>query len=86
VNTLLDIGYRIGALTLSVHSCRQVWYGFVERKITFVSDDWLDWSQWSRQVFDRDTMPVWYWMQIGGTAFGAVLCLVGAIIGWQPNG
>jgi hypothetical protein len=31
-------------------------------------------------------MPVWYWMQIGGTAFGAVLCLVGAIIGWQPNG
>jgi hypothetical protein len=86
VNTLLDIGYRIGAFALSVYCGRQVWYGFVERKITFVSDDWLDWSKWSRQVFDRDTMPVRYWMQIGGTAFGSILCLVGAIIGWQPNG
>lgn len=32
-----------------------------------------------------DTMPIRYWMQMGGTAFGALLCFAGAIIGWQPN-
>ncbi|MET3907635.1 hypothetical protein ABID59_001976 [Bradyrhizobium sp. S3.3.6] len=55
-------------------------------RILFVSDDWLDWSRWSRQVFDRDTMPIRYWMQMVGTAFGALLFLAGAIIGWQPQG
>jgi len=43
------------------------------------------WSRWSRQEFYRDTMPIRYWMQMGGTAFGSLLCLVGAIIGWAPN-
>lgn len=32
-----------------------------------------------------DTMPIRYWMRMGGTAFGALLCFAGAIIGWQPN-
>lgn len=30
-------------------------------------------------------MPIRYWMQMGGTAFGSLLCLAGAIIGWQPH-
>ena len=85
MNPALDLGYRLVALAVCVYCGRKVWYGFVERKILFVSDDWFDWSRWSRQVFYRDTMPIRYWMQMGGSAFGSVLCLVGAIIGWQPN-
>lgn len=86
MNPFLDFGYRLVAIAACVYCGRKAWIGFVERKITFVSDDWLDWSRWSRQVFDRETMPIRYWMQMGGTAFSSVLCLVGAIIGWQPSG
>jgi hypothetical protein len=85
MNPALDLLYRLAAIGISVYFARKAWYGYVERKILFVSDDWLDWSRWSRQEFDRDTMPIRYWMQMVGTAFGALLCLVGAIIGWQPN-
>lgn len=85
MNAALDLLYRLVALAVCVYCARKAWLGYVERKILFVSDDWLDWSRWSRQEFDRDTMAIRYWMQMGGTAFGALLCLVGAIIGWQPN-
>lgn len=85
MNPALDLLYRLVALAVCVYCARKAWLGFVERKIMFVSDDWLDWSRWSRQVFYRDTMPIRYWMQVGGSAFGALLCLAGAIIGWQPN-
>jgi hypothetical protein len=40
---------------MCIYCARKAWYGFVERKILFISDDWLDWSRWSRQVFYRDT-------------------------------
>ena len=82
---LLDLGYRLVAMAVCVYCGRKAWVGLVERKIAFVSDDWLDWSGWSRQVFDRDTMPIRYWMQMGGMAFTSIICLIGAIIGWQPN-
>ncbi|WP_441237526.1 hypothetical protein [Bradyrhizobium sp. 930_D9_N1_4] len=83
----LDLGYRLVAGGMSVYCARQAYYGLVERKIQFVSDDWLDWSRWSSQMFDRDTMPVRYWMQLVGTAFTSLLCLVAVFIGWwQPNG
>jgi hypothetical protein len=85
MNPFFDFGYRLVAIAACVYCGRKVWYGFVERKILFVSDDWWDWSRWSRQEFYRDTMPIRYWTQMGGSAFGAVLCLVGAIVGWQPN-
>lgn len=72
----------IASLRSGCASCvHKVWYGYVERKILFISNDWLDWSRWSRQEFYRDTMPIRYWMQMGGTAFGSLLCLAGAIIG-----
>jgi hypothetical protein len=74
------------AIGIGVSFGRKAGVGYIERKILFVSDDWLDWSRWARQEFDRDTMPIRYWMQTGGTAFGAVLSFVGAIIGWQSNG
>lgn len=84
VHPAFDIGYRLVAITLCGYGGRQVWNGLIERKITSVSDDLLDWS---RQVFYRDTTPIGYWMQIGGTAFTSLLCLVAAIVGWwQPSG
>ncbi|MET4070374.1 hypothetical protein ABID58_005178 [Bradyrhizobium sp. S3.2.6] len=86
MNPALDLLYHVAAIGISIYCARKAWYGYVERKILFVSDDWLDWSRWSRQVFDRDTMPIRYWMQMVGTAFGALQCLAGAIIGWQPHG
>jgi hypothetical protein len=85
MNPALDLLYRFVTIGFSIYWARKAWYGYVERKILFVNDDWLDWSRWSRQEFYRDTMPIRYWMQIGGTAFGSLLCLVGAIIGWAPN-
>jgi hypothetical protein len=78
--------YRLVALAVCVYCARKAWLGYVEGKILFVSDDWRDWSRRSRQVFYRDAMPIRYWMQLGGTAFGAALCLVGAIVGWQSSG
>ncbi|OAF05843.1 hypothetical protein AYJ54_02885 [Bradyrhizobium centrolobii] len=86
VSGRFDIAYRIVAIALCVYSGRELWYGLVERKITFISSDLLDWSRWSTQVFHRDTEPVRYWIQINGTTFGMVACFVAAIIGWwQPN-
>jgi hypothetical protein len=85
MNPALDLLYRLAAIGMSIYCVRKAWHGFVERKILFVSDNLFDWSRWSRQEFDRDTMPIRYWIQMGGTAFGALLCLFAAIIGWQPN-
>lgn len=82
MNPALDLLYRLAALGFSIYCARKVWLGFVERRIMFVSDSWL---VWSRQEYFRDTMPIRYWMQMSGSAFGALLCLVGAIVGWQPN-
>jgi hypothetical protein len=81
-----DVGYRLVAIALSVSCGRQVWYGAVERKITFFNTDLLDWWSPSRQVFHRDTAPVRYWITIGSAAITMVLCFVAAIVGWwQPN-
>ena len=85
MNPALDLLYRLVAIGLCIYFARKAWLGYVERKILFVSDDWLDWSRWSRQVFDRDTMPIRYWMQMVGTAVGSLVCLVGALVGWQPG-
>ena len=86
MNPALDLLYRLAMIALSIYCARKAWYGYVERKILFVSGDWLGWSsRWSRQVFDRDTMPIRYWMQMRGSAFGALLFIFGAIIGWLPQ-
>ncbi|MBW7961215.1 hypothetical protein [Bradyrhizobium sp. BR 10261] len=85
MNPAVDLLYRLAAFGLGIYCVRKAWYGYVERKILFVSDDWWDWSRWSRQEFYRDIMPIRYWMQMVGTTGGALLCLVGAIFGWQPG-
>jgi hypothetical protein len=85
-HVLFDIGYRIVAIALSFHFGRQVRHGLVERTITLVNDDWLDWSRWATQVFHRDTAPIRYWITIVMVAGSTVLCFVAAIVGWwQPS-
>lgn len=85
MNPFLDIGYRLVALAVTIYCGRRVWHGLVERKITAINDDLLDW--WTpSQVFHRDDAPVRYWMFLSFEAGSAVLCFVGAIVGWwQPN-
>ncbi|QAU45836.1 hypothetical protein [Bradyrhizobium guangzhouense] len=85
MNPSLDLLYRLAAFGVSIYCGRKAWYGYVERKILFVSDDWWDWSRWSRQEFYRDPMPIRYWAQMAGTAFASLVSLLGAIIGWQPG-
>ena len=42
MNPALDLLYRLAAIGISIYFARKAWYGYVERKILFVSDDWLD--------------------------------------------
>jgi hypothetical protein len=84
VNPLFDFGYRIVAIGFCIYCGCTVWYGLIERKITFFNTDLLDW--WTpNQIFQRDIMPVRYWMQIGLQAISSVFCFVAGIIGWQPT-
>jgi hypothetical protein len=86
VHPLFDFGYRIVAIALCLSCGRQVWYGLVERKITFINGDLLDWWSPTRQIFQRDAAPIRYWIQIGIQTITCVLCFVAAIVGWwQPN-
>jgi hypothetical protein len=85
MNPALDLLYRFAMIGLSIYCARRAWNGYVERKILFVSDDWWDWSRWSRQVFYRDTMPFRYWMQMSFTSGGVLLFMLGAIVGWLPS-
>lgn len=82
---LYEIAFRIAALAACVWCGRRVWYGAVERKITLHNTDWLDW--WTPDlVFQRDAMPVRYWMTLCMTAVTTVSCFLAAIVGyWQPN-
>jgi hypothetical protein len=89
-NPFLDVGFRVMAFGFGVYTCRQVWFGYVERKITSVKSntgilDWLlDWS--ARPVFCRDTAPVQYWMEMGLQTFAMVACFISAIVGWWQPG
>jgi hypothetical protein len=58
--------------------------GLIERKIGYVSNDWLDWIlDWSKPViFHRDTAPIRYWMLIAGRVLTLIACVVVAIFGW----
>jgi hypothetical protein len=86
VHPVFDLAYRIVAIALCLWCGRKVWYGLAERKLTFINSDILDWWSPSRQVFQRDTAPVRYWMEIAMQTGISALCFVAAIIGWwQPN-
>ena len=81
---LYEVVARIVAIYLCYDCGRRIWHGLVERKITLINTDLLDW--WTpSQVLDRDTAPVRYWLIMGTQAFAMLACLVVAIIGWQPK-
>jgi hypothetical protein len=85
---LCEIVARVVAICLFVNCSRDLWHGLVERKIVFLSPDFLEWLllggvDW---VAHRDAAPIRYWMQIGGEIMTLAACLVVAIFGWWvPN-
>ncbi|MEY9136411.1 hypothetical protein ACVIWV_007028 [Bradyrhizobium diazoefficiens] len=85
---LCEIVARIVAIYLCVDCSRMLRDGYTERQIRASSPDLvvclLDWS---RQVFQRDTAPVQYWIEMGHQAICLLACLVVATFGWWlPNG
>jgi hypothetical protein len=82
-----EVVARIVAVYLCVDCGRDLWHGFVERKIAYYSTDFLDWLlDWSNWVAHRDATPVRYWIQMGLEAIAMVACFFVAIFGWwQPN-
>jgi hypothetical protein len=85
---LYEIVARIVAIYLCVDCSRRLWYGLVERKISYFNSDFLDGLliDWSKVVAHRDATPVRYWIQIGLQIIALVGCLFVAIFGWwQPN-
>jgi hypothetical protein len=85
---LYEIVARIVAAYLCVDCFRMLRDGYAERQIRAFSPDLVIWLlDWSRQVFQRDTAPVQYWMEMGHQAVCLVACLAVAIFGWWlPNG
>lgn len=85
---LCEILARIVAIYLCVDCGRMLRDGYKERKIRAFSPDLVIWLlDWSRQVFQRDTAPVRYWMEMGHQAVCLAACLAVAIFGWWlPNG
>ncbi|QOZ72757.1 hypothetical protein SAMN05192541_101674 [Bradyrhizobium arachidis] len=85
---LCEVVARIVAIYLCVDCGRMLRDGYTEREIRAFSPDLVDWLlDWSRQVVQRDTAPVSYWMEMGHQAVCLAACLVVAIFWWWlPNG
>lgn len=85
---LCEVVARIVAIYLCVDCVRMLRAGYTEREIRAFSPDLMDWLlDWSRQVVQRDTAPVQYWMEMGHQAVCLAACTVVAIFGWWlPNG
>src|SRR5262245_54738467 len=57
---------RIVAIYLCFDCGRDVWHGFVERKIRPYSPDFVDWfNPWLNIVAHRDATPIRYWIIMG---------------------
>jgi hypothetical protein len=84
---LYEIVARVVAIYLCVDTGRELWNGFVERKIAPYSLDFLDWfNPWSNRVAHRDASPIAYWAHISVYIGIFLACLVVAIFGWwQPS-
>ena len=79
---------RVVALYLCIYCSRKLWYGLVERKISYWNDDFIDWLlvDWSKVVAHRDATPVRYWILISLRIICALAGLGVAIFGWwRPN-
>lgn len=88
---LYEIVARIVAAYLCVDCSRTLWRGLVERKIKIYSSDLIDsivssFLDPSLRIVQRDTSPVWYWIQIAVQVTLVLGCLGVAIFGWwRPN-
>ena len=85
---LHEIIARIVAIYLCVDCGCKLRNGFVDRKIAYFNDDFIDWLlvDWSKIIIHRDSAPIRYWITIGLWIISLVACLVVAIFGWwQPN-
>src|SRR5262245_50026819 len=77
---LYGIVARIVAIYLCFDCGRDVWHGFVERKIRPYSPDFVDWfNPWSNIVAHRDATPIRYWIIMGVHITIFCSCLVVAI-------
>jgi hypothetical protein len=80
---LTEIVARIVAIYLAFDCGKELWSGFVERKIAPFSPDFLDWfNPWSNIIAHRDVSPVSYWAHISVHMGILFACLVMAIFGW----
>lgn len=84
---LYEIVARVVAAYLFVDCFSTLKLALAERKIRSYNPDLIaSLLDWSRQIFDRDTMPIRYWMEMTIQTLGMIGCFVTAIIGWwQPN-
>ena len=85
---LYEIVARIVAIYLCVDCSRKLWYGYVERKIAYMNDDFIGGLliDWSKVIAHRDATPVRYWIQMGVRMISLVGGIFVAIFGWwQPN-
>jgi hypothetical protein len=84
---LYEIAARLFGLYLAVDCLRTLRAGYADRKIRsfYHSSTILDWmiDVWlPRPVYERDTSPVRYWMEMSGQAFVFLCCVVMVIFGW----
>jgi hypothetical protein len=79
---LYEIVARIAGLWMCCACSEKAWRGLVERKIS----PWRDFLDFYKLSYQRDTMPIRYWTEIGQMVVGAAAGLVVALLGWwQPN-
>jgi hypothetical protein len=87
---LYEILARIVALYLCFDCTRRLRSGLAERKIEFITPDFLDAADWllnkPNWVVHRDTTPIRYWMLMGSQMTALAACVFVVIFGWwHPN-
>ena len=75
--------YRVLWFAMGLVYARKLWNGLVEREILFADADILDWSLWKGELYQRDTKPIRYWIEIGTTTFIVLGSILGLILGSQ---
>jgi len=80
---LTEMVARVVAIYLAYDTGRELWAGYIERKIAPYSPDFLDWfNPWSNRIAYRDVSPVTYWAIVSVHIGLFLCCLVVAIFGW----
>jgi|HubBroStandDraft_5_1064220.scaffolds.fasta_scaffold1063143_1 hypothetical protein len=80
---LYEIVARIVALYLLIDTIHELRDGLAERKIRYWNPSLVNWR---RDIAERDTAPVIYWIQIGFRVIALVACFLLTIFGWWQPG